>query len=495
MDVKLTSSYRQIDTTKAKQTNCVEVFLSPLYGECKTLHPIMLNGLLVLVTESDWALSTILKVEYIKPLEEYCSKTQPCDVPVTLPKLLIVIVPSASTDSSSELVPFAGRLCFTLAEHVSEMKSLFAESSASDGTVSAPSATLPEESPLLSGNTVLEMLWAGFSLLYSLLLSENQLFDDILIYGDIVTFLKSTIVACLDLLEQQKTESICPHTGRTDKFIRVLDISWNCAGESLYSSHKSLHPIVESVFSDVPQLCSLLERTCCFSSSRSICHLKMIINLACILPRFIPGVLEENLVERMINTSTPMTVPTEHGGFHLFLIWAITNLIWDPRKITEDKEERKRIQKLEFERVLIPAKRYLQFIFQREEFIPKVSSGNQNMSTIVGLLLGKTLILERDLFEYGEIVETGREEWEVEWLVKKTNEKDLGERLQIIRAHDVRMKKKEKARWKKRVERQREAGHSDAMEGWLMRRDNETRTEIVNYLRQIQKESGMNVRF
>ncbi|KAK2945721.1 hypothetical protein BLNAU_19334 [Blattamonas nauphoetae] len=199
----------------------LEMFLSQICGDSKQLRPLMLKNLLVLATESDWALSTILGVEYINPLEEYCSKTQPCDVPIALPKLLIVIgipypsnrrlcvvvdfhssivfnprrppqnkvilarlcfsphlevsktalnalksqsrselsvviflqkhkVPSVSTESSSEHVPFAGRLCGRLAEHVSEIRSLSTESSPSDATVSALSATPPEDSPCLT---------------------------------------------------------------------------------------------------------------------------------------------------------------------------------------------------------------------------------------------------------------------------------------------------------------------------------------------------------
>ncbi|KAK2959476.1 hypothetical protein BLNAU_5525 [Blattamonas nauphoetae] len=220
-------------------------------------------------------LGTFRQLDYIKPLELYCEKTQPCDVPTTLPKLLIVIgktsegervricestipsfileclatissqnilteigdclflwtstlrsssaflanhkthflafidhwkksessiphltilaqlcfsphlemskltlkalsqrcetnsgtrsllrklsMPSYSTDNSSELVPFARRLSSALSKHVTKMKSLFTESSPMDVTISALSATLPEESPLLAGNTVLEI--------------------------------------------------------------------------------------------------------------------------------------------------------------------------------------------------------------------------------------------------------------------------------------------------------------------------------------------------
>ncbi|KAK2959060.1 hypothetical protein BLNAU_5855 [Blattamonas nauphoetae] len=425
--VNKTSSHPQVDNTRAKQTILVEVFLCQICGECKSLRPVMLNDLLVLATDSDWALSTILNVEYIKALEEYCSKTQPCDVPTSLPKLLYLIVPSASTDGSSELVPFAGRLCSTLAEHVSEMKSLFAESSASDGTISSFSASLPQKSPLLDGNTVLGMLCEELALLNSLLSDLDNTFDDMY---------------------------------RTALLIKILDCLWYLAAYCV--CHESLHPAVETTFADVPQLCSLLERTCRHSSPTHSSHLRMIINLPATFPRLIPRMLEENLVQRVVDPSNPITVPMTHGDFHLDIIWAIINLIWDPKNITEDKEDKKRIQKLQFERALKPSKQYLQFILQREELISTVDTRDKDLPYQISDLLTRTLLLERYLFEDGEIVETGSEEWEVGWLVEKTNEDELGEILKMIREDDVRIKKNEKSRWKRRVERQREAGHEEA---------------------------------
>ncbi|KAK2947078.1 hypothetical protein BLNAU_18001 [Blattamonas nauphoetae] len=595
MHVDKNSITPQIDNAKTEQTNLVEVSLSLLCGESKPLRRMMLKSLLALVTETDWALSTILAIDYIKPLEQYCEQAQPCEVPIALPKLMVLIgkssegeldricesslpsflldwmiliwddniltangdcllmmtstprsssaflahhktnilavldhlkssmssfpllkiianlcfspqldvsknalnvlskrcesgsetinflrtlnVPSGSTESSSELVPFAERLCSTLAANVLEMKSFF--------TIS----------PLLTGNAVLEMLSEGLSLLNSLLLRSYDLFVDILIKCDFVPLLKSTIIACLDLLETEKNESICPSADRNSRLIQILDRSWNCAGNSLCAGRESLRRAVESAFSDVSQLCSLLERTCNHSSPTHHSHLTMIVNIGYSLPRLIPRLVEENLVERVIDTSKPMAVPTTHGPFHLSLIWAIINLMQDPKDITKNWEERKRIRKLQFERVLKPAKQYLQFILQREEFVPTDDQRGKNLPFLIFQLLTQTLLLEREMLEVGESVEAGREEWEVGWLVEKTNEEDLGERLKEIREDDVKMKTNEKERWKKRVERQREAGHEDAMEGWLMRKDTRPRSEIVEYVGCVGNENGMNVSF
>ncbi|KAK2955256.1 hypothetical protein BLNAU_9808 [Blattamonas nauphoetae] len=497
MLINETSSQPHVDNTQPKKTNCVEVFFGQICGDSETLRTVMLNTLLVLATESDWALSTILDVDYIEPIEQFCKKTKPSAVPSdseTRPFLRTHKVSSGSTDCSSELVPFTDRLCGRLADHVSEMKSLFAESSPSDRSASALSATLPEESPRFAGNAVLEVICEGFSLFSTLLLSKDDSFDDILKDSVFFPLLKSTIITSLDLLEQQNTHSNCPPPDQSDKLIRVLDRSWDLAAHGLFTSHKSLHPIVESSFSDVQQLCSLLERTCCHSSPSHSCHLRMIINVSASHPHLIPRLLEENLVERVINTSKPITVPTACGQFHLRLVWSIVNLIWGPTRITKDREEQKRIRMLQFKRVLKPAKQYRQFILQREEFIQNEVSSNCDLPDRITELLSRTLQLERDLFEFGEIVETGREEWEVGWLVEKTDEKEFGERLKMIGEDDLRMKKDEKSRWKRRAERRREAGHEDAMEGLLMRMDNRIRLEIVEYIKRVSEENGMNAK-
>ncbi|KAK2960308.1 hypothetical protein BLNAU_4861 [Blattamonas nauphoetae] len=374
-------------------------------------------------------------------------------------------VPLLSPASSSELVPFAGRMRTTVAAHLSTVKSLFTKSSPSDPTVSAISSTLPDESQHLTGTAIL-------------------------IDNNCVPLVKSTIIACLDLLEQPKASFDSIDTD-FHMLTEVLDWSWFCTGTCLFEGNEPLLPVIESAFSDVPQLCALLERTCCLSSP-NFQHLRLIINITAYLPTFVAPMLEENLVQRILDTSKPMVVPTANGDFHITLIWVIVNLAYHPGDFTKDKEEQKRIRKLQFERVLRPAKQYLLFILQREEFIPKTDKVKLNYSTLVASLLEQTYHLERDLLEDGEIVQTGREEWEVGWLVELTDENCLTPGLETIREDDETTRRDEKERWKKRVSRQREAGHEDAMEGWLMRRDENTRSEIVEYLKRVSVESGMN---
>ncbi|KAK2954302.1 hypothetical protein BLNAU_10801 [Blattamonas nauphoetae] len=201
---------------------------------------------------------------------------------------------------------------------------------------------------------------------------------------------------------------------------------------------------------------------------------------------------EENLVHRVINSSKPTTVPTTNGHFHVRFICTLFNLILNCTDITGNHQKRKKVQKLQIERVLIPSKHYLQFILQREEFILNCTSPGQDLPTQISNLLNETVLLESALFEDGEIVETGREEWEVGWLVEKTDEESFAPRLEKIREDDEKMRRDEKERWKKRVSRQREAGHEDVMEGWLMRRDKHTLLEIDEYLESVTVEYGMN---
>ncbi|KAK2942956.1 hypothetical protein BLNAU_22115 [Blattamonas nauphoetae] len=611
MLVDTNSTIPEIDSAKAKQKIYLEECISMTFGDSEHLGSVMLNALLVLLAETEWAPSTICDVEYIKPLEKYCSKIRPCDVPVSLLTLLSLIgksssgecvricessipsfllkcmmmltknkvmsseigeclltltttlesssaflahhktqfvafldgfeskksvirhstflprlcfspnlemssmvlkalnircktgvrtrpfvykldVPSDSTDSSSKLVPFVELLCGRLAKHVSEMKSLSTDSSPDDPTISALSAALPADSQLLDGNAVLVTLSDGLALLSTFLVKQDSTFHNILVSSGFVPLLKSTIIACLDLLEHPKTESTPTAAERTDLLITIIDTSWYCAAGSLPNIHRPLHPVVESTFSDVPQLCSLLVRTCRFSPPTRSSHLAMLIDISAKFTRLIPAMLDENLAERLIDSSKPMAVPTTNSEFHVYLVWIIHTLVWDPKAITQYKEQQKSIRMHQFERVLKPAKQYLSFVLQREEFIPKFYASNQNLPSRITFLLDQTMLLERDLFENGLIVETGRDKWEVWWLVETTDERDLGERLRRIREDDEMMRRKEMERWKARVVRRREAGHEDAMEGWLTTKDSGRRDSIVEYVVHVRKESGMN---
>ncbi|KAK2947503.1 hypothetical protein BLNAU_17589 [Blattamonas nauphoetae] len=605
------SSTPRGDNAKAKQTNLVEVFLRQLDGKYKPLRPFMLDSLLVLAKESDWAISAILDVGYIKPLEQFCEQTNPSDVPISLPQLLYLLgktseaeylricessIPSfllkslvsnpephllkaltdcllllisnfrlhsaflahhepkylasidhfvshefsapqllnltqqcfspqldmskmalialflrsksdlatrdylhthkmrsTSTDTSSELVPFTERLCSMLAERVSQIPSLFTESSPGDPTNTALSTTLHDESPSLTREAVLEMLCEGLALLNLLLAKTNCSFAKVLIDSNLIPLLKSTIICYLDQIELQKTESLRPTAVHSNLLINILDHSRDSAASCLSTSHKSLTRVVQSTFSDVPELCSLLVRTCQHSSPTHTSHLKLIINFGEDLPHLIPPMLEENLIEQVFNKCKPMTVPTAHRNFHGNLIFSVaSSLMLDPEDITEDEEEQKRIVNLQFERALKPAKQYLQFILQREVFIPEDVSSCFGLSFRITELVEQTLKLERDVFKCGAIVETGREEWEVGWLMEKTKEDDLERILGWIRYIDFGMNTNEKQRWKKRAERQREAGHEDAIEGWLMKKDSVTSSYIVSYLQSVSVERGMN---
>ncbi|KAK2940638.1 hypothetical protein BLNAU_24452 [Blattamonas nauphoetae] len=499
------SSDSHVENIETNQKIFLGMFLRQICGDSKPLRPTMLKSLLVLVSERDWALSTMLDVEYIKPLEEYCEKTQLCDVPVEFPKLLFLIdkssegdclricesslpsilldwmisisdknmfneighclvtltstlrssstflahhktqflafidhcesaksslpyvpilaplcfsphlevskmalkalnsqsksdsatrsflqtleVPSGPTENLSELVPFAGRLCATLTEHVSQIKPDFSESSPSDGTPSVLSVNLPEESPWFTGTAKIDVLCPGLALLHTLRDKSNDAFLDILIDSNFVPLLKTSIIACLDMLEDKKRKSSYPHADITDLSITVLNLSWLSSFVSLDDGFEPLYPIVGSAFCDVPQLCSLLERTCRHSTPTHTTHLSMIINVTVTFPHLIPRLLEERLVERVIDTSKPMTIHTTFDDFHLSLIWAIANLIVDPTDITKDKEEWKRIRKLQFERVLKPAKRYLQFVLQREESIPPTVTTEKDLQRQIVVLL------------------------------------------------------------------------------------------------------------
>ncbi|KAK2944405.1 hypothetical protein BLNAU_20660 [Blattamonas nauphoetae] len=404
-------------------------------------------------------------------------------------------VPSVSTESCSKPVPFAKRLCGMLAEHVSQMKSLFTESTSDDPTISSLSPTLPEDSPLLFRNAVLEMLCEGFSLIEKLLVGSDHICEEIFLDFGLAPLLKSTIVTCLDLLDLTKSEPNCVPPDQTELLVKVIDCSWKSTIRIDECSYLTFDRVFENTVSNASVLCSLLERTCRHSLPTCHTHLRMVDIFCSRLPHRNHLLLKEDLIHRVINASQPTTVPTTHKRFHITLIKTLEELIKRPPFIMTPEEKWRRFRQLQFQHALKPAQQYLQFIVQREEFNFTVPAYLRLDVIRSDTLMMHTIQLERDLFTDGEIVETGREEWEVGWLVEMTNEKELGVRLKYIREDDERMKSDEKSRWKKRVERRREAGHEDAMEGSLMRQIEMWGTEITAYLQHVGEESEMNTQY
>ncbi|KAK2942032.1 hypothetical protein BLNAU_23046 [Blattamonas nauphoetae] len=333
MIVHKTSSRPQVENITSKQKTYLETILNQISGDCQTLYPMMLKDLLVLVAESDWALSIYMmwstsnllrnivkrhnhvmfhwigsnldedllagigdclelwfstnrssstflahhqtqflafldhfenmksNSQLLKILSQLCFSPHLEVSKVTLTALSkrtksdsetrdflrALKVPSTSTESSSELLPFATRLCSTLAAHVSQLKSLFTESSDSTSALCTPSPTVPDESPLHTGNTMLEILHEGISLLNSLKISSDFygliISEIILVDCGFVPFLISTIIACLDLLDQQTTTVKCPPADRTDLLIKVLHNSWDGAADTLLTSGANLLPL------------------------------------------------------------------------------------------------------------------------------------------------------------------------------------------------------------------------------------------------------------
>ncbi|KAK2958841.1 hypothetical protein BLNAU_6090 [Blattamonas nauphoetae] len=469
-----------------------------IYGDCEPLRPVMLNALLILVKQDDWNRSVIKDMKYLQAVERYCEMTSGDAVSSTSTDyethdfLQNLKGPSVSTESCSKPDTFVGRLCGTLTEHVSQMKALFTESTPNDPTISSLSTTLPKESQLLFRNAVLEKLCEGFSLIGNLLVGYEPIFEESLITCDFAPLLKSTIVTCLDLLDLTKNGLNCVPPGQTDLLVQIIDSSWKSTTRCLMSRYSTLPRLVGNTFSDASELCSLLERTSRHSPPTCPAHLEMIAILRSKLPFLVPRTVEEKLVQRLIDTSKPVEVSTAHGLFHTTLINAVEQLVGRLRRTKQHREEWKRVRQLQFERVLKPAQAYLRFVLQREEFVPNDGSNDTDLPTQITNLLMHTILLERDLVEFGEIVETGREEWEVVWLVETNSQKSLAQRLKSIGEDDERMKRDEKQRWKKRVVRRREVGHEDAMEGWLMKTDRGNRTMIVKYLENEGEESGMN---
>ncbi|KAK2957959.1 hypothetical protein BLNAU_7135 [Blattamonas nauphoetae] len=120
------------------------------------------------------------------------------------------------------------------------------------------------------------------------------------------------------------------------------------------------------------------------------------------------------------------------------------------------------IRNVQIQRVIHPAKQYLNFVFLQEEFlITRHPDIGYELPSLIRNVLKALMSIERD---------AAKTQKEVILL-------DIGE-------DDRKMMAEEKKRWKQREERLRQAGHEDAVDAW-MKREIQPSTEIGKYIRSV----------
>ncbi|KAK2963813.1 hypothetical protein BLNAU_1382 [Blattamonas nauphoetae] len=352
-------------------------------------------------------------------------------------------------------VMFTERLIETLSDHLSRLHSLLADSTTQPNM-------LVDESTIDQIRHISAFLASGLSLLDYLGKEYQPSMIEVLITQRFFSLVKSAITTCLDLPSHVANIPANQKEGLRATINSVLTMSWKIITRSLDTSMKVLHPAVESAFADGSDMFSLIECTSQQLNTNLLTSLLSHTNKGPSSSHAVFVFLKENMIERVLTRVQPTTVPLANRAFHDHLLSLISDMTrgTTPQYLTT--EERPFEPLLQFNRVVVPAKRYLLFVFQRAEYLSAPSDVFVNQ---LSLILKHVMRLEKELHKEGKDVETGREEWEVGWLVEMTNKKTLGERLHTMEG-DERMRTKEKTRWKKRAERLRQAGLDDALEAW-----------------------------
>ncbi|KAK2945765.1 hypothetical protein BLNAU_19321 [Blattamonas nauphoetae] len=343
-------------------------------------------------------------------------------------------------------------------------------------------STSLSSSTVTSLRHIVEIVTNGFgSLVYRLDKSDTH-FRQVLITQRFFPLVKATITTCLHLQSHVASIPADQKAGLSATINSALTMSWKIITRSLDSSMKDLHPAVESAFADGSDMFSLIERTSQQLNTNLLMDLLSHTNGGSSSLRTVSIFLKENMIERVLTRVQPSTVPLADRAFHEHLLSLISNMSCGTALLSWRPEARPSEPLLHFNRVVVPAKRYLMFVLQRDEYVYDPSDAFVSQ---LNQILKYIILLEKELHREGKDVETGREEWEVGWLVEMSNKKNFKERLHSME-EDKEMRKKEKKRWKKRAARLRQAGLDDALEAWL------TPRETYDCLLRLNKAVGMN---
>ncbi|KAK2945670.1 hypothetical protein BLNAU_19404 [Blattamonas nauphoetae] len=368
--------------------------------------------------------------------------------------------------------------------------------SAVDVGLSATRAILNNTSAPLCNATAkslhqnLEIVSGGLGILYDRLGSKSFTIGQGLIAGDILPRVKTAITTCLELPSLFTHIPADQKKGLSATINSALSLSWRIIRYSLHKSMPNLSKATESLFAVGPDMFSLLEQTSKHRQTSLLVDLLKYTNKGPSHSHSVFVFLKENMIERVLTRVQPTTVPLTDHEFHdrvLSLISDMTLGLAPPKETTEESPYEPLLQ---FNRVVVPSQRYLLFVFQRDEFLAKLST---TVPEQINRVLNHIMRLERELHKEGKDVETGRESWEVGWLVEKTDETALGNRLNSFARNDEMMKERQKTRWKQRAERLRQAGVEDTLDAWLTRSGKRrTPTQIVTFIRHVSWEIGSN---
>ncbi|KAK2948677.1 hypothetical protein BLNAU_16418 [Blattamonas nauphoetae] len=344
----------------------------------------------------------------------------------------------------------------------------------------------------------LEIVSSGMKILFERIQTLSFYFDKDLITLKVFPLVKTAITTCLELPSHLTHVPTDQKDALNATINSVLTMSWKIITYSLNQRVKSFNPAIESLFAEGPDLFTLVEQIIRFCDARIISlrttHLLMdLLSLTNKKPsetRAIFIFLNENMIERVLERVRPTTVPLADRDFHS----RILSLIWNMTRGTYPdfwkNEEYPFEPLLQFNRVVVPSQRYLLFVFQRDDYL---AAPNSPFVGQINRILEHIMRLAIELSKEGKDVETGRELWEVGWLVESTNETILCNRLHFFRQYDELLKERPKTRWKQRAERLRQVGAEDVLEALLPRTINyQVPKAIAAFICRVTKAIGSN---
>ncbi|KAK2945217.1 hypothetical protein BLNAU_19857 [Blattamonas nauphoetae] len=327
------------------------------------------------------------------------------------------------------------------------------------------SATLTSAA-VTSLHHTLEIVSSGVTILFERITSRfyHSLIEKIT-HASLPT-VKTAITTCLELPSHLTNVPTDQKDALNATINSVLTMSWKIITRSLVMSMKSLNPILESLFVEGPDLFTLVEQISRHFNTNLLMDILSLTNNKPSETRAIFIFLKENMIERMFERVRPTAVPLADRDFHSHVL----SLIWNMTRGTFPdfwkREEKPFEPLLQFNRVVVPSQPYLLFVFQRDEYL---ATPDGLFESHINRILENVMRLEKELYSEGLYEDIGRESWEVGWLVEKTDEKSLCNRLSLFKRNDELLKDRRWSRWKRRVERLRQVGAEDVVEAWLPR--------------------------
>ncbi|KAK2948972.1 hypothetical protein BLNAU_16078 [Blattamonas nauphoetae] len=367
------------------------------------------------------------------------------------------------------------------------------------------SPALPSDEKVLEGKeaecgtrakAALSFLSNGVALLHRLVLDETSFCPDMVVDLNLVPSVRVVLEAALQHLPPPPTPSQpTTHPSSTQpspEVARLLEQCWKTLADCVTARTIDLSIVVESTFADVGELVEMVMRTSEVAKAGEVReHVRMLGNLVARRPFHRLDMVKGQIVSSLVSSLDLPRIGLSRPAIHQHMLRLIFHLLRTPRSMSE--EDKSEHESLRMANVFAPAFPFLSFVVRHESVLGSAGPDRAQLGKRVSSLYRFVVRAWHLEGQADDVVESGHEEWEVEWLTNMEHDKTLAKRLLVLDKGERRTRKTSTKKWGHRQREARKAGWDDGLELRRVGGVEGNEAGLLSILDEFGKRYGLNV--